>query len=812
MRRRRAVILALALLIAVPLGPAVAAEPTAVPTDVAPSADPAEAVEVAPADDPTQPSEEPGREAPSATPDGERPTDDPDAPTAAPSTPPPSLPTSRGGLDPRGRFIVVLADGADVMAVANRHSRGRGVGVEHQFTRAIRGYSARLTAAQKRAIEADPDVAAVVPDEIVTVAAQHVPMGVRRVNANRSPVAAINGVDVRVDADVAIVDTGIDGKHPDLNVVGGVNCSTSDRSLWRDVQGHGTHVAGTVAALDNDFGVVGVAPGARLWAVKILNDEGFGYLSWYVCGLDWIGAQRDPLDASRPLFEAVNMSVAKWGADDGTCGVASRDILHAAICRLVGSGVTVVAAAGNDGASASKRVPAAYDEVITVSALADTDGKPGGLGGSLCYSWGTYDKDDTFADFSNYGADVDLIAPGKCIWSTKPGNRYGYSSGTSMAAPHVAGAVALYKASRPLATPADVQRALQYLGSTNWNQATDPDSRKDLLLDAGAIQPLGDFALAATPPAPIGELGGTIAVPVALHRSTGFFEDVKVSVNAPAGVSASLSTSDLMASSTSTTGVTVAVPKGTPGGTYDVVIQGTNWGRTRTVTVPVQVISEAPVAAAPALSARPGSTFQTTYFSVRAAWPAATDVSSWVTDYQVQWSVDGGAWGGTVSVPATTRTTARTFTVGRTYAARVRARDAVGNWSPWVASPTLRASVVQNTSTAITWKGLWYRFNYSTHSGGSTTYATQRGATATYTFTGRAVSLVMPKGPTRGQANIYLDNALVATVNLYRSSALTRQVVWSRAFPTAVQRTLRVEVVGTAGRPRVDIDAIVVLR
>ena len=115
------------------------------------------------------------------------------------------------------------------------------------------------------------------------------------------------------------------------------------------------------------------------------------------------------------------MSVAKYGQDDKTCGTTVHDILHAAICRLVQSGVTVVAAAGNDAGNAARRVPAAYNEVITVSALADTDGKPGALGGHRCYSWGSYDSDDTFANFSNYGADVDLIAPGKCIWSTIPG-------------------------------------------------------------------------------------------------------------------------------------------------------------------------------------------------------------------------------------------------------------------------------------------------------------------------------------------------------------------------------------------------------
>ncbi len=133
------------------------------------------------------------------------------------------------------------------------------------------------------------------------------------------------------------------------------------------------------------------------------------------------------------------MSVARSGGDDGNCGYTTKDLMHQAICRLVDSGVTVVAAAGNNSFNASKLKPASYNEVITVSALADTDGKPGGLGGPLCYSWASYDVDDTFADFSNYGHDVDLIAPGKCIFSTLPGNRYGYISGTSMAAPHVTG-------------------------------------------------------------------------------------------------------------------------------------------------------------------------------------------------------------------------------------------------------------------------------------------------------------------------------------------------------------------------------------
>ena len=256
------------------------------------------------------------------------------------------------------------------------------------FTHAIRGYVADLTRAQRKALAADPSVIAIVPDERIEKAAQTIPTGVRRISTRASSLAAIDGVDTRVDADVAIVDTGIDATHPDLNVAGGYNCSTSDRNAWRDVDAHGTHVAGTVGARDNGIGVVGVAPGVRLWAVKILNDEGFGLLSWYVCGLDWIASRRDPTDPSRPLFESVNMSVAKSGRDDRNCGLTNNDVLHQAICRVVATGVPVVAAAANSRTNAAYFVPAAYNEVITVSALADTDGASGGRGGNRVLSRG----------------------------------------------------------------------------------------------------------------------------------------------------------------------------------------------------------------------------------------------------------------------------------------------------------------------------------------------------------------------------------------------------------------------------------------
>ena len=145
---------------------------------------------------------------------------------------------------PAGRYIVLLDDGIDTSATVERMGSQKGIKAERTFGKTIRGFSARLDAKQRKALEADPSVFAVVPDEVIQVAGQTTPTGVSRIFTKSNTIAKINGVDERVDADVAIVDTGIQPNHPDLNVVGGYNCSTSNRAAWRDVQSHGTHVAG----------------------------------------------------------------------------------------------------------------------------------------------------------------------------------------------------------------------------------------------------------------------------------------------------------------------------------------------------------------------------------------------------------------------------------------------------------------------------------------------------------------------------------------------------------------------------------------
>jgi subtilisin len=799
--RSRLVSLLLAALLLVPALPVGAADPDTSPRAGTTEQEPAPP----PSPDATEPDDlvEP---TPTATPD---PAASPE-PTELPADDLPPLRSdvaSTGGLSARERYIVLLAPGTDVAAAAAQHGRRFGVRPERVFS-SVRGFSAALTPAQRRALEADPAVDAIVPDEIIEVASQVIPSGVSRIGGRTSIMATINGTDQRIDADVAIVDTGIDGTHPDLNVVGGYNCTTSDRSAWRDVHGHGTHVAGTVGAIDNDFGVVGVAPGVRLWAVRILNDKGAGLLSWYVCGLDWITAQRDPQNSARPLFEAVNMSVAKWGADDGNCGNSTNDILHRAICRMAASGITVVVAAGNDSGNAAKRVPAAYDQVITVSALADTDGRPGGLGGNRCWSCGGYDQDDTFADFSNYGHDIDLIAPGKCIWSTMPGNAYAFMSGTSMATPAVTGAVALYKATRPWATPAEVRAALRYLGNHDWDTSTDPDGDPEPLLAIQRIGPWGDFTVGLGGDLPtVDERGGTFSLPVAVSRSSTFFERVTLTATADGGIRASVDRPSLYGFEETSATLTVTVPRSTPAGTYTITVVGTEHGRSRSFSRSVVVENDLPAASPPTVDMLPNTALSGLTVTARVSWPAGSDPSSPIAGYQHQTSVDGGPWGATGST-ASVRSFDLRLSFGRTYRFRVRACDAAGNWSSWAEGSPVRVDAVQDNSSAVRYAGAWTRIRNTYASGGTLTYASRTGSSARVTVTGRQVALITPVSATRGTARIYVDGVHVANVSTSSSTSASRRVVWVGTFASAGSRTIEVRLYG--GR-RVDIDAFLVL-
>lgn len=356
-----------------------------------------------------------------------------------------------------GHYIVTLKSNEHASGVAPEMARLHGLKIGHVYEHALNGFSASVPEGRLNALKKDPKVATVVQDQYVHAYAQTLPTGINRIDGDLSSTQSGNGSG-SVNIDVAVIDTGIDPAHPDLTVAGGKNCSTG--TSYKDGNGHGTHVAGTIGAKDNGLGVVGVAPGARLWAVRVLNNAGSGSWSSVICGINWVTARA-------AIIKVANMSLGGIGSDTG-CADGG---LHQAICNAVNAGVTFVVAAGNESDDAANHVPAAYDQVITVSALADFDGISGKFGSPTCRA----DEDDTFADFSNYGEDVDIIAPGVCILSTWKGGAYNTISGTSMATPHVTGAAALYKANNPTATPATVKTALQNAGNLGWDDSDVPD-------------------------------------------------------------------------------------------------------------------------------------------------------------------------------------------------------------------------------------------------------------------------------------------------------------------------------------------------
>jgi subtilisin family serine protease len=334
------------------------------------------------------------------------------------------------------RYVVVLKDGVDAGAVAAEHARRDHAQVSHVYGTALRGYAARLSPEALTLVQKDPRVQFVEPDLAIAAESQLLPTGIDRIDADLSSTRSGDGAG-SVPVNVAVIDTGIDLSHPDLGVVGGKDCTGS--GSYGDGNGHGTHVAGTIGARDDGSGVVGVAPGARLWAVRVLDSTGSGSISSVICGIDWVTA-----NAPVHRIKIANMSLGGSGADDGNCGNTNGDAMHKAICGSTAKGVTYVAAAGNDGTDFRSDVPATYKEVLTVTAMADFDGRPGQAGAPKCMD----EYDDAYATFSNYAVLASdqshtVAAPGVCIRSTYKGSAYATLSGTSMATPHVAGMVAL---------------------------------------------------------------------------------------------------------------------------------------------------------------------------------------------------------------------------------------------------------------------------------------------------------------------------------------------------------------------------------
>lgn len=272
-------------------------------------------------------------------------------------------------------------------------------------------------------------IAYIEPDYKVSALEETVPWGITRIGA---PLVHTN-VNKGTGINIAIIDTGINYNHPDLydNYKGGYDFVNDDADPLDD-NGHGTHCAGIIAAVDNDIGVIGVAPEADLYSLKVLDSTGSGYISNVIAAIEWAIETRKDTDTSNDI-QIISMSL---GSNSGVTAYET------ACSQAYNSGILLVAAAGNDGNTRgtgdSVDYPGAYSSVIAVAATGSTNMR---------------------ASFSSTGPTVELAAPGVNILSTYQ-DGLSSLSGTSMACPHVAGTAALVLAANPSFTNGNIRGRL----------------------------------------------------------------------------------------------------------------------------------------------------------------------------------------------------------------------------------------------------------------------------------------------------------------------------------------------------------------
>lgn len=359
---------------------------------------------------------------------------------------PGSVRDERIGADPAGWAYVGERVVGHIQALERKHR----IQANAAFGSVFKGMSARLTPAQLEALRRDPSVDRIEEDQIysvdarpnsggtTTVSSQSTPWGISKTQATQSYTLAGNGSGTVTGVRTYVIDTGVDMKNADLNRPLHVNFIADRKNT--DCNGHGTHVAGTLAAYDNTAAVVGMAPGAPVYGVKVLDCNGSGTTTSVIKGVDWV--------AANAILPAVaNMSL----------GGGASQLLDDAVRAAAGRGIVFAIAAGNSSASACNASPA----------------RIGGVGTPGVLVTAATDVNDLEASFSNFGSCVDIWAPGVAVPSLKLGGGVVSLSGTSMASPHVAGAAALYWARNPGATHGSVSSQLRQMAQPTGTTSKD---------------------------------------------------------------------------------------------------------------------------------------------------------------------------------------------------------------------------------------------------------------------------------------------------------------------------------------------------
>ena len=612
--------------------------------------------------------------------------------------------------------------------------------------------------------------------------------------------------------------------HDAIHSGGGI-CGP-DTTAPCDDDGHGTHTVGTFVGDDGGSNVIGVAPDAS-WIGCRNMDRGVGTPSSYAECFEFFVAPTD-LQGANPNPDlrphVINNSWVCTAGEGCTTGPELETILNSAEA----AGIFIVSAAGNDGPACGtvRHPPAIYPASLTVGAIDASE--------------------NTLAGFSSRGPaslrgasflKPNLSAPGVGVRSAdRTGNTaYSYRSGTSMAAPHVAGVVALLWSARPhlardiAQTKGVLERSANGAVGVSPTQACGSISSSSIpnnsfgygRVDALAAVAAADQPIATSAPPPPTE-PPPATVPGAPLDVTASPADggAQVSWSAPASDGgAAISTYTALSFpgglSCSTDGALSCTVAGLANGTsYTFSVSATNAVGPGPPSAPSNSVTPADTTA-PAVGV-PAVAFvspQTVGGKVvtRVSWPAAADPSG-IDDYRLQRSQDGGAWT-TVTLPSPTATSVNlALASGADHRFRLQANDLVGNASAYATTPVARLGRAQEKHAAITWNGSWKRVALSGASGGYVRRSASAGSRATYSFNGTAVALIATRGPSYGRAEVRLDGTLVATLDLYSPTRKTRRVVWASPTLAAGGHVLEVRVTGTRNPAssgiRIDIDCL----